>query len=731
MKGAKQRGGWYLDPQLQNQWWQLEQALLLLYQVVLTLRPEFLHPINLMPFRLPSQWNYRKSHETERLARIRVLNSRNAFVPLIALCAYAISVSQGIASAERRSDLNWIYLLVSRYQVHPEWINEIIESPFFSLSAIRVGVYVDLENFDFPHILDHYIIYGVPVFIRIPTTVPTHIPRHLRVSSQDKVDIQTRRRRQLEQHQEQQQQHQQLLQGAATIPPIRVLPGETVHDFVQRNTSLNSRVALYESDFARIRRIERERRAVLFECPDEKGSYVFEWIEIDGEWRRTYVPGHNLHNVWASYTNSQRWYNSVRDEWDLCTLLDPNAAHSYDDFEDGQFDASLQHDMPDHTLDDIGSIIQTDIEHFYADVLPVSEAVSVPIIDDILYMRYGYHPDGNYFPQPDVMLDSSRAAKALVEDTLGIKAYQTAVTTFVSFLASPGSIGIPASLHDMHDDNMYALRAHLSKEIQIHIMGEEQFAISNSNNPEQVLQLRYPSSVLEALRMDANRSIEDIALHFVAQGTWCHIGQSPDTISPFHNFVGPKTGLGFRPVDFKPGWIDYQAYVSRRNELLKDPSVVRAALQMGGIIWRLTVDSIIDNYGKLEFSNFLTSDVEVIRLTNHDLGLIVGMYLVWTGNNVFIFIETLLIYYITGEGVMDKTSSWWPQHFQWQDSGIDVRYWSSSCETWFQRRIEALRNKGYTVRQGKEWGNSLKLFKETIRLVKRNEQISLKFIHSL
>lgn len=80
---------------------------------------------------------------------------------------------------------------------------------------------------------------------------------------------------------------------------------------------------------------------------------------------------------------------------------------------------------------------------------------------------------------------------------------------------------------------------------------------------------------------------------------------------------------------------------------------------------------------------------------------------------------------------MDKTSSWWPQHHHWQSSGIDVRYWSSACESWFQRRLGALRDKGYTVRQGKEWGNALKLFKETVRLVKRNEQISLNFIHSL
>ena len=89
-----------------------------------------------------------------------------------------------------------------------------------------------------------------------------------------------------------------------------------------------------------------------------------------------------------------------------------------------------------------------------ANTLPASEAVNVPNIDDILYIRYGFHPDGNYIPQPDIELEPVRVAKALVEDALGIKANQTAVTTFVSFLVSTRSTDIPASLHDLHDDNL-------------------------------------------------------------------------------------------------------------------------------------------------------------------------------------------------------------------------------------------------------------------------------------
>ena len=80
---------------------------------------------------------------------------------------------------------------------------------------------------------------------------------------------------------------------------------------------------------------------------------------------------------------------------------------------------------------------------------------------------------------------------------------------------------------------------------------------------------------------------------------------------------------------------------------------------------------------------------------------------------------------------MDKSSSWWPQHHQWLDSGADVRYWTSANENWYQTRIQQLRDSHYSVRQGREWLNSLRFFKGTNRFVKRNEQNSSTFINSL
>ena len=632
MKQFTNNGSWYLDRQLQEQWWQLEQALILLYQAVLTLRPEFLHPLEFQPFRLPSQWNYRKTHESERLARIRVLNSRNAFIPLIALCAYAVSLSQGKASSERRSDLNWISLLVDRYRIHPEWINELLDSPFFAMGSSRVGVYVNLENFNYPHILDHYIIYGVPVFIRVPSSVPSHIPKAFHISMQDKFDLQARNQLHLPQQQQQQQQQRGVVESTSNIPPSRTIPGETIQDFIERNMSLNERTATFESESARSSRVDRERHAALFECPGAKGAYVFEWVEDEGRLKRTYVPRNNVPEVWDSYTDSQRWYNSFRDEWDLCISLDPDAVH-HDYNIDEQFDSSSAQDDPFQQIsDDIGRITQKDMEAIYHDSPPVSQTITVPNLDDVLYWRYGFHPDGNRYQLPNNMLDPGRVAKALVEETLDIATNKPAVICFVSHLASTNSSIIPVSLSDTQDDNLYCLRSHKSKAMRIEEYSVEQFAISFTHIPDRILQLPYPSSALEALRLSSVQSVEDLARHFISQGTWCHLGQSlTGSVSPFHNFIGPNTGLGFRPLNFNPGWIDYQAYVRRRNALLRDPSVVRAALQMGGIIWRLTVDSISDNYGDLDFSRFFGTDIDHIRLTNHDLGIIVGLYLIWTG----------------------------------------------------------------------------------------------------
>lgn len=81
----------------------------------------------------------------------------------------------------------------------------------------------------------------------------------------------------------------------------------------------------------------------------------------------------------------------------------------------------------------------------------------------------------------------------------------------------------------------------------------------------------------------------------------------------------------------------------------------------------------------------------------------------------------------------DRQSSWWPQLQRWDNSRINVRAWTSACETWFQNRLSGLTNGDtkYSVRGAGQWRQALTLFKHTNRLIDRNERNSHVLLLSL
>jgi hypothetical protein len=66
-----------------------------------------------------------------------------------------------------------------------------------------------------------------------------------------------------------------------------------------------------------------------------------------------------------------------------------------------------------------------------------------------------------------------------------------------------------------------------------------------------------------------------------------------------------------------------------------------------------------------------------------------------------------------GHGHNVKQVSWWPKHATWEGCGLDVGYWSSSCETWFQNRLRGIRNGTANPRTAREWKNALSYQKQT------------------
>ena len=50
----------------------------------------------------------------------------------------------------------------------------------------------------------------------------------------------------------------------------------------------------------------------------------------------------------------------------------------------------------------------------------------------------------------------------------------------------------------------------------------------------------------------------------------------------------------------------------------------------------------------------------------------------------------IVVNFFGGYGEQVSQTSWWPSDLVWASSGLNVGYWSSSCEEWFQRCLDAL-----------------------------------------
>ena len=84
--------GYRLHPFQQRLWLQLEVLLTNVYQYHLRRTAMvFAHTFAIQKFSPPSHWGYLANYPNEREAQQAAYNSRNAFVPLMALCTYALS----------------------------------------------------------------------------------------------------------------------------------------------------------------------------------------------------------------------------------------------------------------------------------------------------------------------------------------------------------------------------------------------------------------------------------------------------------------------------------------------------------------------------------------------------------------------------------------------------------------------------------------------------------------
>ncbi|RDB18819.1 hypothetical protein Hypma_014528 [Hypsizygus marmoreus] len=413
-------------------------------------------------------------------------------------------------------------------------------------------------------------------------------------------------------------------------------------------------------------------------------------------------------------------------------------------------------DHADHNKGEYSS--SADLTRIFGD--EPSEVFQTPIsqesLEDRAYYRFGFTPPTteveptHYTPRwfdvrkylgNGLWLDESSAPDPP-------KRTQEALCTFFGYMHGSQSLkDMPAVLYDVLQEDSDLRRL---KNVKIRLQEERfngrwYYFIQPAEQPPQwvssmYLALTSASALLEIIRHPFCSDIVSIYQWLLNKGiafnTFVPGPQLPQE-SKQQVFVPRYIGLGFRPANYKPDELDFRAYVSSRDRLLRSPRG-RAALLAGGIVARLAREVVDTNAilsgpsdsvfadgrcywnGDSSSSGYWDDD-----LTQDELDKICGVYRVATGILISKFDMTFRFTCSAGrsDNGRPQTSdlSWWPKPSVWEDSGLWVGYWSEDCEKWFQQRLAACHSGRADLKNATQWRHTIRYSKPAVRMAEKNE----------
>jgi hypothetical protein len=704
------RDGWRIDPIVETKWARLERALVGLVEFFMEPNPRWKF------YAKPSSFRYRQHHRLEEDARRAIMMSRDAFVPLIALCSWLLAKNSDCQPPERPS---WVKTAVDKYDVSPEWVDLLMESQIGNMQIHRVGLIINPHNFSFDDIplLQRF---NVPVWIwwgtgpmilkktifeawrpeeasiiearvalkscpiRLPILSTPHGHQHppssqppssnppgfqspscdnsgysYNVPSHDDSDDLSYQP--LSPTQPNVTDHMQVdvPDNAASLnntswfdptdnsawlnntgwpdpvensswnavpqpPPPRPPPpgpcnspdhnhysesrqrvGESVAEYIARRRAQIP--GQFASATPRQQRLyaDREQKAMSHDAPIGRGgAAVFHWDEEFNSCRiRTRVLRCDVGSKFYDYGPDQRVFDPVYNEWDICTELDPGdiptdwAIGQYmgnepDDYEDSGILPANDGAPIDYDLDlAAGLNIQTEEE---------SDILQWDHLKDTLYTRYGLIITGNRQPSP--LLSASEIKK--VGQTIGdsqtslAASWQGPLTALIHRLTTPGSRPTSPPLPPLCDLDDPLSIANLIKKSNVMVTQLEhelgtRFLLEGSEYSRDYWKIMVSSaaSVLQCLRGNWGPLTANIAENLFQRGIFFHtvIPLPPSIVKA--SLERPPILPRYRRHGYRPDPVAYMAYEAKRDDFLRLPHA-RAALTMGGIIWRLSIGVI-------------------------------------------------------------------------------------------------------------------------------------------
>lgn len=672
----KMRGGQYcLDPAVVASWDEVELNLrTLASKLFARYRPLMPPDYDLFPF--PGDYGYARGRHTEDGMRRAAMRARKAFAPLIALCSFAIAMTPEFTNPAPA----WVQFL-SDNGAHPRWLQEFTRSPIadFSKQSRRIGCVVQPKSRFLEHI-PKFVMANVPVWLLwnherdyTSTRCDPYRP------SQDAVAAARARAR----------------YGPAGVPApfgmpaytgsIAAMPepapdetyftveqveqppeperesgqrkGETLQSFMQRRAEAYALRAQKETAIAYQTRMQRIAAAETYSPPGKRGAKVYEWELVGKYWTRKVMSRGYIEQQWGNMARAHLKYDSFANEWDYCELFDPSAGpppeEDYDDLEEEYFHASAgddtSHEKPHSrsVVDSVGESIpfgMKNLEKAYVAPGNRGEFTLPEPLDVILRLRYGFR--GENLATSTTVSSWHHVRKTLSDTESPWKwpHFKIAVETFVRYASSGETIAPELwDLGEIGSSNTDLVVKRVTNGSRVfyrlaprrgHVEGD----------PEWDLLVQDPITAIECLRRSSPSLGKAELVNFFLQ-----TGRSfttrmpifpapPPTLTPRLGLYS-RGGLGERHAHYEPDTLDYKGYEFDRSAFLAFDRG-RAALQEGGIVWRLAVehfkfDDVLEGPVDVGSGLYERFDGDPVggwddELADDELDLVCGVYKIFT-----------------------------------------------------------------------------------------------------
>ncbi len=444
---------------------------------------------------------------------------------------------------------------------------------------------------------------------------------------------------------------------------------ETRNEFILRRAEERNLQLERESSKMRKDRLSKEDTAKLAKVPEANGkTSVYLWSkEGDGGWevRRKLDPS-LVASVWYTYSTHEKSYDSVKDEWDLWRLEGDHVSleECMDNWED-HMEVELDSSSTDATTEPEEVPVTKEINMVgdWDDLKGHTEVDFDETFVDVAKAQLGYklYEDDREYNPPEEEWSDNKCMRILLLPNSEVPVVEMQrikhLTQFLSVAsASASTSNVPSALWDLRcanvqdfGNNKIQIKGgwHSKEFAESYKGGKPVYEILHKEGLKDVrLFVTRANAAVEIKRVVNEAEIakqDDIPLYLLFRGIpfilardW---SENVNVQKAARHEIAPQT----RIQEYIPDKTDYMRYLKRRHEFLRSEKGAKV-LRMGGILWRLALESITPDEGARppgtsvtglmhEIYNDGNCSIDAVdqALTLDELGLVYGLYHTYSG----------------------------------------------------------------------------------------------------